>query len=228
MSSAAPPRGSDGAEQARAWFDDLVTWATGRLVGDEVLLATVDGERSDFIRFNHGDVRQAGSVRQTSVHLDLVSGTRHTQGSIELAQDVDQDRPRVAALLEVLREQRRIVPDDPYLLFNTEVVSSEHVVADTLPEPADALASIRAAGQGSDLVGIYAAGGTFAGFANSLGQRNWFATSTFNLDWSFYLRADKAAKNMYAGFEWDDAQFDRKVAWSRRQLVILGARRVSG
>ena len=73
-----------------------------------------------------------------------------------------------------------------------------------------------------DLVGIYAAGDTFAGFGNSLGQRNWFQTATFNLDWCFYLEADKAAKNLYAGFDWSDELFERKVDWSTRQLAALG------
>ena len=81
---------------------------------------------------------------------------------------------------------------------------------------------IRAAGGGHDLVGIYAAGDTFSGFANSLGQRNWFQSATFNLDWCFYLEADKAAKNLYAGFDWDDDLFARKVDWSTRQLAALG------
>ena len=55
----------------------------------------------------------------------------------------------------------------------------------------------------------------------TLGQRNWFQSSTFNLDWCFYLRADKAAKNLYAGFDWDDDAFARKVDWSARQLAAL-------
>ena len=44
--------------------DDLVTWATGQLRGDEVLLAGFSGEEADFVRFNNGAVRQAGSVSQ--------------------------------------------------------------------------------------------------------------------------------------------------------------------
>ena len=67
----------------------------------------------------------------------------------------------------------------------------------------------------------------FQGFANSLGQRNWFESSTFNLDWCFYLRADKAAKNLYAGFDWDDDAFAAKVDWSARQLAALDREPIS-
>jgi predicted Zn-dependent protease len=131
------------------------------------------------------------------------------------------DDARLGALLLQLRDQRRLVADDPFLLYNTEPTSTERIERGSIPAPDAALADIRAAGSGRDLVGIYASGDTFSGFANSLGQRNWFQSSTFNLDWCFYLRADKAAKNLYAGFDWDDDAFAAKVDWSARQVVAL-------
>lgn len=207
--------------ERQSYFDELVGTATASLVGDEVLLANVAGEATDFVRLNNNDVRQAGSVDQQKLTVDLIEGQRHVGGSINLTGDRAMDDSRVAALLAQLREQRRLVADDPYLLYNTEPVSTENVKTGHVPDPGTALADIRAAGQGKDLVGIYASGDTFSGFANSLGQRNWFQSSTFNLDWCFYLQADKAAKNLYAGFEWDDNAFARKVDWSSQQLAAL-------
>ncbi len=209
------------ANSDQAYFNELVEWMVTKLVGDEVLLAGVEGEQSDFIRFNGGDVRQAGSVKQLSLNVDLLEGRCHTEGSTQLARDPGIDRARLESLLGTLREQRRLVPEDPFLAFNTEVTSSETVSHSSLPEPGEALANIRAGAGSNDLVGIYAAGVTFSGFANSLGQHNWHQAATFNLDWSFYLRADKAAKNLYAGFNWDDEVFASKLEWSRRQLTVL-------
>ncbi|MEM9515562.1 MAG: metallopeptidase TldD-related protein [Actinomycetota bacterium] len=211
--------GTDRDEQA--YFDALVNDATSRLTGDEVLLATLTGEHTDFIRLNNTDVRQAGTIEQRRVAIDLIEGLRHVAGSTQLTGDADVDRRRVADLIDTLREQRRFVGDDPYLLFNTDPVSTQRVESGAIPDPDAALSDLRAAGDGKDLVGIYAAGDTFSGFANSLGQRNWFQSSTFNLDWCFYLHADKAAKNLYAGFDWDDDAFARKVEWSTRQLDAL-------
>lgn len=209
------------AVSAQHYFDEAVGWATDLLQADEVLLATTNGEATDFIRFTQGQVRQAGSIQQMTLSLDLISGRRHAEGSVMLSNDVGMDRARVEALIARLREQRALVPDDPYLLFNSEPVSSESIGQRSLLDPSDALGRIRAAAGGEDLVGIYAAGDIFSGFANSLGQRNWHQSATFNLDWSFHLRADKAAKNHYAGFTWDDDAFDRRVGWSRQQLEVL-------
>ncbi len=207
---------------AQGYFDDLITWATSQLSGDEVLTASLSGEDSDFVRFNNGAVRQAGSVRQRYLSIDLISGSTHCGGGVQLAQDRDLDRARLGGLLGDLRERLRLVPPDPYLSYATDVQSTERLDAGGLPESATAIDEIQSAASGRDLVGIYAAGDTFTGFANSLGQRNWFQSATFNFDWSFYLQADRAVKNLYAGQTWDDNAFATKVDWSSRQLEALG------
>ncbi len=202
-------------------FTALVDWACSQIQASETLLATYTGEDSDFVRLNGGAVRQAGSVRQRSLSLDLIEGSRHADGDIRLSGDMAIDQARVAELLDQLREIRAVVPEDPYLLYATDDASSERIDRRAIPATDEALAAITAAGSGHDLVGIFAAGDTFSGFANSLGQRNWFQTATFNFDWCFYLRADKAAKNTYAGFEWNDSAFGTKVDWSTQQLEAL-------
>ncbi len=217
----------DARVDDQIYFDELVTTATASLVGDEVLLANVAGERTDFIRLNNGDVRQAGTIDQRTLTVDLIEGRRHVGGSIRLAGVRAIDDARLTSLLVQLRDQRRLVADDPFLLYNTEPTSTERIERGTIPEPAAALADIRSASGGRDLVGIYASGDTFRGFANSLGQRNWFESSTFNLDWCFYLRADKAAKNLYAGFDWNDGAFAAKVEWSAQQLAALAREPIS-
>jgi predicted Zn-dependent protease len=59
------------------------------------------------------------------------------------------------------------------------------------------------------------------GFANSEGQRNWHQTTTFNLQWSLYHRADKAVKTSHAGFAWDGAAFAHKMALARERLALI-------
>lgn len=203
------------------YFDDLVTAATAKLTGDEIVLVSAHSESTDFARFNHAQVRQAGSVDQTTIDVDLIEGQRHTEATLQLSGDAASDVARVERVLERLREQRAAVPDDPYLIINTEPTSTHHVGQDSLPERDDALASIAQGAGDKDLVGIYTAGAMASAFANSLGQRNWFETSTFNFDWTFYLRADKAVKNSYAGFEWDDTMFQRKLDDAATKLKAL-------
>ena len=206
----------------RTDFDQLITWATGSLQGDEVLLASLRGETSDFVRFNHPAVRQAGSVQQQMLSVDLVEGARHAEGAVSLTGDREIDQARVAALLADLRAQRAVLPEDPFLLYATDGLDSERSVDGALPAAADAVEAVSSGAAGKDFVGIYAAGATYQAFGSSLGQRNWFEASTFNLDWSLHLRGDKATKNAYAGTSWEAGAFQDKLDWSIRELDALG------
>lgn len=211
---------------ARDAFADLTAAAEAALTGDEILVSSLAGESSDFVRFNGAAVRQAGSVIQQTLSLDLTAGRRHTLGSLTLSGDVDVDRPRVVELVAELRAQRDFVPDDPYLLIAHDQPSIEAVDRPALPDSATTIDAVLDSAAGKDLVGIYAAGTTFAGVSVSTGIHHWYEGGSFNLDWSFYLggdgaNRDKAAKNLYAGTTWDDAAFARKIAWSEQQLAAL-------
>lgn len=193
----------------------------GRLRGDEVLLCVFGGEESQFVRFNHNLIRQAGDVRQMNVSLQLIRGQRHSQMSLTLAGDLTQDEPAAVAALEQLRGHLEVLGDDPYLLYSQEVRSSERNGENRLGDARTAVEEILQQGRGLDLVGLLAQGGIYAGFANSLGQRNWFSSYSFHFDWSLYHRADKAVKSSYAGFAWDGAELGRKMASCREQFAML-------
>ncbi len=173
------------------------------------------------MRLNRSAIRQPGVVQQRALSLDLIQGRRHAPGTVTLAGDAQMDRERLDGLVGELRDRLPYLPEDPYLLYATEVQNSETHGDNRLPAAEDAIAALMQAGEGRDLVGIYASGGTYAGFANSLGQRNWFSSYSFNADWSFYHEKDKAVKTAYAGFAWEPAAFDRKVEAALSHLDAL-------
>ncbi len=203
------------------YFHAIATVVDGLCRGSEIHLSTFSAEDSDFVRFNQGRIRQAGAVTMRTLSIDLIEGRRHASGSVSLSGDLDTDRGRVARLVERLRAQRAFLPDDPFLVYSTEVRSTERSAPDRLPRGGDAIDRIAAATHGRDLVGIYAAGGIYAGFANSLGQRNWYANRSFHFDWSFFHELDKAVTASYADTTWDDAAFVSKVALADEQLALL-------
>jgi predicted Zn-dependent protease len=204
------------------YFYRLADHLTTLLQGSEVYTCSFDAEDSDFIRFNRSAVRQAGTVLQRSLSVNLINGSRHTHSAVALSGDWQEDSPRLTILLSRLRDQLPYLPEDPHLLYATEPRSSEHQGENRLPEDTGAIvAAILNAGRGRDLVGIYAAGGIHTGFANSFGQRNWFSSYSYNFDWSFYHQGDKAVKCGYAGFVWDPAEFAHKVETAVEQLAVL-------
>ena len=204
------------------YFVELADVLTSLLRGKEIYTCSFAAEDSDFVRLNHSAIRQAGSVSQRNLSCDLIEGQRHASGQLALSGDLDLDRSRLTGFVTQLREQLPSLPEDPHLLYATEVRSSEYLGDNRLPEDSGAIvAAVLDAAHGHDLVGIYAAGGIYRGFANSFGQRNWFSTYTYNLDWSLYVQADKAVKSRYAGFVWDPAEFSRRMDAAKAQLAGL-------
>jgi predicted Zn-dependent protease len=203
------------------YFYALADAITALLHGDELYTCSFHGEDSDFVRFSKSAIRQAGTVAQRFLSIDLIRGSRHATGEISLTGELDSDRDSVTHLLAGLRKQLAYLPEDPYLFYATEVHSSTLAAPNRLPDTPSAVNAILEAGDGRDLVGFYAAGGIYAGFANAIGQRNWFSNYSFNCDWSFYHQRDKAVKAAYAGFTWDPSAFAHKVETAALQLDIL-------
>ena len=203
------------------YFHAIVDVLGGLVRGAETHVSSFHGEESDFVRLNQNQVRQAGSVTMRTLETDLISGRRHAAGSLSLSGDLAVDRSRITDLVESLRARRQHVPEDPFLCYATERRSTANRRQNGLPDGAAALEEIRRLANGRDLVGIYAAGGIYAGFANSLGQRNWYESYSYNFDWSLYHAADKAVTANYAGFEWQSEELARKMAAAIERLEIL-------
>ena len=201
-------------------FFALADFVTTQLRAGEVFTCWFSGERSDFVRFNHGKVRQAGSVQQRHVNLRLIHNGRHASRSFALTGRTD-DLDRAKSAIAELRDLLTNVSPDPYLLFATDVQSSEKKRRGSIPASAQIVDEIATHSKDRDLVGIWASGPMFRGFANSIGQRNWHEVENFNLDWSIYHQADKAVKSSYAGFDWHEDQFRAKMNSSDEQLALL-------
>lgn len=203
------------------YFTELACLLDRSLAPGEIYTCAFDAESSDFVRMNRGKIRQPGSVAQRYLRLHLIRGQRHAEQCMSLSGDLPRDRAIVASAFSWLRETLAEVPDDPHLSYATAVASSRSVKSRQLPAAEEVVAGVLDAAAGLDLVGIYAAGPVYHGFANSLGQRNWHEATSFNLQWSLYQRADKAVKTTYSGFEWSGAVFQAKMGDARERLALL-------
>jgi predicted Zn-dependent protease len=200
----------------RERFCELSGALEKELRAGEVLLCNLSAERSDFVRFNRGLVRQAGTVEQAYLTLRLARERRQAQATLPLG-EIDAARTALSAL----RDSLAGLPADPLFLINEEPRSTSTERRGRLA-PAEAVVeqAVEEA-KGRDMVGFYAGGTLYRGFANSLGQRNWHEVDSFNFDWSLYLRGDQAVKTSYAGFDWDAAAFARRMAGAAEQVGQL-------
>ncbi|WP_095155897.1 TldD/PmbA family protein [Pseudomonas sp. Irchel 3E13] len=203
-------------------FQALVAWLRDNVNAPEQFTLSYAGEHSQFIRFNHARVRQAGDVHQSSASLKLIADGRQAELNLTLSGDADIDRQRLGEALAQLRQTLPLIPPDPYLLLNDSAWESHDQQEQPLPDSASVLKQIEAGAGDLDLVGIYAAGPICRGFASSSGAFGWHQANSFNFDWSLFHANGQAVKANYAGQVWDDELFARRLAQAREQLDYLG------
>ncbi len=186
------------------------------------VLLGLSAEESDFVRFNHGLVRQATCVTQGVARVTVVRGARQAQGSATVRGHLHAD---VTLLLELRREllaDLADLPDDPYLLLPDTITSTDREEAGQLPTAERLIAIVTEHAHALDFVGFYAGGPVVRAFADSRGQRNWHRVESFHFSWCLYHHADKAVRTAYAGTRWDDTAFLDRLQTATSRVPLLG------
>ncbi|MGG6297494.1 TldD/PmbA family protein [Leptolyngbya sp. AN02str] len=188
---------------------------------EEQFTLSLIGESSQFMRFNGAKVRQTGSVTDCSVTLSLMAHERTSSQTMSLMGDRDRDVAAGLAMLRALRQELPQLPVDPYLVLPYGNATSHDVYQGQLLAPEAIAHTILTPVAGLDFTGIYAGGSLLRGYADSVGQRHWFATDTFALDYSIFTADGQAVKGTVAGSEWNPDTYTTKLADSKLQLERL-------
>lgn len=204
--------------QLEACFDRISDALMAALNANEALKLNLLAEQSQFVRFNHAQVRQAGCVRNAELSLSLIANQRHGYRSLALTGDWDTDWPQVQQALIELRQEVSTLPVDPYLVPPSGSATSRGCYAGQLLPPTAVTQTILPAVAGLDFTGIYAGGAIVRAYADSAGQKHWFATETFALDYSLFAPDGQAVKGTFAGNHWNDAAYQSRLTDSKHQL----------
>ena len=205
----------------KAQFFELVDTLSGELRAGETLLCTLSGEKSDFIRFNHARVRQAGQRRAA---LGLAAPRPRPPAGVGRPRALGRrGRPRARA-----RTRSRACATCSRNCPKTRGSSSPRRRSRLRPSAAGGCrtrttSSRRWPGPRATRISRAStrrARSTAASRIRS-GQRNWHEVDTFNFDWSVHLAGDKAVKEGYAGFDWDAAVFETKLRESVQRLELM-------
>ncbi|WP_060515833.1 TldD/PmbA family protein [Pseudomonas sp. NBRC 111132] len=203
-------------------FETLVGDVRAALQAGEQFTLGYSAEQSQFVRFNHAKVRQAGEVSQASAQLRLVHDGRQAEQQVTLSGEVQVDRQRLADAVAQLRQTLPLLALDPYLRLDESAWHSHSLQAQPLPELDEVLALLDSEAGDLDLVGIYAAGPICRGFASSFGAFGWHQANSFNFDWSLFHENGQAVKANYAGQLWSADDFIARLRQAREQLGFLG------
>jgi predicted Zn-dependent protease len=202
-------------------FNQLVAALLDQLTSDEHLTINLAAEQSQFIRFNRAKVRQTGCVQDARLAIALMHNQRVSSYSLPLTGDWQTDWHQAQSALDALRVEVSQLPADPYLVLPTGTATSHELNHGMLLPIESAVAEILPIVAELDFTGIYAGGTSIRGYADSVGQRHWFATDSFALDYSLFTPDGQAVKGTVAGRDWNPAAYTAKLAESRLQLDRL-------
>ena len=202
-------------------FNQLSEKLLKSLDADEHMKVSIDGENSQFVRFSQSKVRQAGLVDDTSLSISLIKDGRTCSGSFTLTGNSETDEKTAYMELERMREEVVSLPKDPFVVLPEDTGSSREDHNGSLLSQENAVSALSPAMQGVDLAGIWASGRIFTGNANSAGQKHWFATDTFSLDYSLITPDERMVKGTYAGSQWDQTEYEKNMTSSIAKLRMM-------
>ena len=208
-------------DQLESSFDRILLNLTQSLHLDEYFTLRLQGEVSQFTRFNQAKVRQTGIVRDGSLQLKLIHQQRSSSIEFPFTGDLEVDLPQLRSALELLRAEVPQLPIDPYMVVPSGDATSHEIYLGQLLPDAEVVAALLPVVNGLDFTGLYAAGTLVRGYADSSGQKHWFATESYTLDYSLFINSEQAVKGTLAGSHWDNAIYQAKIAESKTQLDRL-------
>lgn len=202
-------------------FNALVDTLLSSLPADEHCKLTLTAEDSHFTRFNQARVRQTGTVTKGLLTLALMAKQRIVKVSCPFTGQLETDESVLMAVLPELRRDLQQVPADPYLVQPQGNAQSRYHYPGQLPAAEAVVPHLLPPLQGCDAAGLYAGGSSVRAYADSAGQRHWFETATFTVDYSIFSATGQAVKGTYAGRTWEDAAYLKTLAASKRLLAEM-------
>ena len=202
-------------------FSNISESLFNNLNNGEELNVSTSGENTQFIRFNNAKIRQTGLVLDGNLSINLIYNNRSCEKSFTLCNNESKNIEKAKLVLDELRKEIVQLPEDPFIIMPQNLGSSDNVYKGDLLL-FDQAADILIASMGEiDLSGIWASGSLYRGNVNSKGQKHWFSTESYSLDYSLITKDEKMVKATYAGNKWNNNDYHKFMQDSKNKLKIM-------
>ena len=202
-------------------FNQIVESLLSAKVRGEEFTLQLSAESSQFVRFNRAKVRQSGCIVDGWLQLNLIVDGRIGFREFPFTGHLETDEEQAKAALAELRQEVPQLPADPYLVLPSGDSSSREVNSGNLLPPEEVVPTLLPIVSHLDFTGLYAGGLIVRGYADSAGQKHWFATESFNLDYSLFTPEAQAVKGTFSGSDWDREAYENKMKELKVQLELL-------
>lgn len=202
-------------------FNRLIESLLIKKAENEQFTVRLSSERSQFTRFNNAKVRQTGCIADGWIELTLMQDQRNSVRQFPFTGNWEIDWQLAYTALQELRDELILLPIDPYLVLpsgnniSREIHSGNLLAAEAVvPTVLELVAEL-------DFTGIYAGGLVVKAYGDSNGQKHWFSTDSFTLDYSLFSPSGQAVKGTFAGSDWNESKYIAKISEAKKQLELL-------
>ncbi|MEH2161738.1 MAG: TldD/PmbA family protein [Nostoc sp.] len=202
-------------------FNRLIETLLIKKAENEQFTVRLSSERSQFTRFNHTKVRQTGCVADGWIELTFMADQRSSIRQFPFTGNWEIDWQLAYPALQELRDELILLPIDPYLVLPSETNTSREVHFGNLLAEEAVVQTILEQVTELDFTGIYAGGIVIKAYGDSNGQKHWFLTDSFTLDYSLFSTSGQAVKGTFAGSDWDNSAYIAKISEGKKQLELL-------
>jgi predicted Zn-dependent protease len=202
-------------------FNRLIETLLIKKVESEQFTVKLSSERSQFTRFNHGKVRQTGCVADGWIELTLMKDQRNSVQQFPFTGNWEVDWQLAYTALQELRDELILLPIDPYLVLPSGNNTSREIHSGNLLAAEAVVTTVLELVAELDFTGIYAGGLVVKAYGDSNGQKHWFATDSFTLDYSLFSSSGQAVKGTFAGSDWDKSAYVAQINEAKKQLELL-------
>ncbi|MFN7518664.1 MAG: TldD/PmbA family protein [Dolichospermum sp.] len=202
-------------------FNQLLETLLLKKAEHEHFTIRLSSESSQFTRFNSAKVRQTGYVDDGSIQLTLMANQRSSFRQFPWTNNWEIDWELADTALQELRDELPLLPIDPYLVLPSGNNTSREVNIGKLLTPEILVPRILETVNNLDFTGMYAGGIVIRGYGDSSGQKHWFTTDSFNLNYSLFMASKQAVKGTFASSEWNQSAYLAKINDGKQQLEIL-------
>jgi predicted Zn-dependent protease len=201
-------------------FQQLAKILFSKLNSDESLSLGLHAENTKFLRFNQSKIRQATTLEQIMVELNLQWQQKDSKRTIFLGLDAKENLVSLTQALELLRLELQSLPIDPYFVAHEYGEPSKTVTKGQFLSESEFESMALQSFAGLDLAGLYCEGPIVKAMMNSKGLDHWFQNETFFFDYSLFA-GEKASKGGYAGLNFNTEEFLQGLNKTKTFLELL-------
>jgi len=202
-------------------FQTICSQVFDSLKENEQLTVHLEGENSQYFRFNDSKLRQSGIIEDYAVTISLFSGKKSLQSSTTLSSDIKSSVSNLTNEINALRDPLSLIPENDFTCFPDPFESLDIVKSGQLPKREEILEALMDTISSDNLTGVWTSGKIFRACSTSEGTNHWFEKDSFIFDFSLIDAQENMVKVLFPGSNWDKSKFVAAFHEASEKLKLM-------